>query len=56
LKREGGESKFRFKSAVSDATTLLKIARDNEIEEIKEKSREITSRLKIKGIRKSPGR
>jgi glycosyltransferase involved in cell wall biosynthesis len=57
VRREGGESKFRFKSAVSDATTLLKIARDNEIEEIKERSRRITSRLKIKSRkRKDSGR
>jgi len=48
LKREEGKSKFRFKTAVRDATTLLKIARDNEIEDLKAKSRRIVNGLKSK--------
>lgn len=54
LRRESGKSKFRFKTAVSDATTLLKIARDNEIESIRERSRSIAKSVasKPKRLRK----
>jgi len=63
LRRESGKSKFGFKKAVTDATTLLKIARDNEIEGIRERSKRIAksvgsrpNRLKKKldGIRSVP--
>ncbi len=50
-RRERGESKFKFKAAVSDATTLLKIARDNELEEIKFTSKEIA-----RGVSSQSGR
>lgn len=55
VRRESGKSKFRFKTAVSDATTLLKIARDNEIELIRARSRRIAKTVssRPKRLRKS---
>jgi len=48
LKREKGKSKFKFTPAIKDATTLLKIARDSEIQKIKSKSKIVQSRIKSK--------
>jgi len=58
LRRESGKSKFRFKSAVSDATTLIKIAKDNEIESLRRRGRNIAVNIKSrpKRIRKSIGK
>jgi dolichol-phosphate mannosyltransferase len=48
VKRECGKSKFRFNAAIRDATKLLEIARENEIEELKEKSRGFMTKVGLK--------
>jgi dolichol-phosphate mannosyltransferase len=51
MKRESGKSKFRLKAAMSDATNLIKIAEENELENIKRRSRKMAESLKSR-----PGR
>ncbi|MDD5111008.1 MAG: glycosyltransferase [Candidatus Altiarchaeota archaeon] len=43
IRRDSGDSKFRFKSAVKDATTLVRIAGDNEIESLRRTTRKLKS-------------
>ncbi len=48
VKREEGKSKFKLTPAVKDATTILKIARDDRINELKKKSEKIKVGIKKK--------